>query len=140
MIRFTIPGCPSTKKNSQQIAVNRKTGRRFPIQSKQYLAYEASAGYFIPCKHLGIEDPVQVKCLYYMPDHRRIDLLNLLAATDDILVKYGVLKDDNCKIVQSHDGSRVLYDKENPRVEIEICEIEGDFGWQKRKGQENLLV
>ena len=27
------------------------------------------------------------------------------------------------KIVQSHDGSRVLTDKANPRVEIEIEEV-----------------
>lgn len=27
------------------------------------------------------------------------------------------------KIVQSHDGSRVLLDKDNPRVKIEIEEV-----------------
>ena len=34
------------------------------------------------------------------------------------------LADDNYKIVKSHDGSRVLYDKDRPRVEIEIERIE----------------
>lgn len=123
MIRFTIPGRPVTKKNSQKIAVNWKTGKPFIRQSDNYRAYEAAAGYFIPCKHKGIDYPVNVCCVYYMPDRRRVDLTNLLEATDDILVKYGVLKDDNCTIVVSHDGSCVLHDKENPRVEIEIKEI-----------------
>ena len=59
-----------------------------------------------------------------MPTRHRVDLTNLLNATNDILVKAGVLEDDNCKIVVSHDGSRVFYDKENPRVEIEITEVE----------------
>lgn len=37
--------------------------------------------------------------------------------------RFGVIKDDNSRIVAGHDGSRVLYDKENPRVEITITPI-----------------
>ena len=55
-----------------------------------------------------------------MPTRRRVDLLNLLEASLDILVDAGILEDDNSSIVVSHDGSRVLYDKENPRAEITI--------------------
>ena len=58
-----------------------------------------------------------------MKTHRRVDLVNLLEATDDILVSCGVLKDDNAKIIVSHDGSRVYYDKEAPRAEIFINPI-----------------
>ena len=47
-------------------------------------------------------------------------MTNLLEAIDDVLVKYGVIEDDNFNIVQSHDGSRVLYDKGNPRTEVYI--------------------
>ena len=57
-----------------------------------------------------------------MPTHRRVDQVNLLEATLDILVEYGVLADDNSNIVVSHDGSRVLYDKNNPRTEITITD------------------
>ena len=57
-----------------------------------------------------------------MPTKHRVDLANLLAATCDILTHYGVLEDDNSMIIVSHDGSRVLYDKERPRCEIEIQE------------------
>ena len=74
-------------------------------------------------------DPINTRCnvcaLYYMPTHRRVDLLNLLEATLDILVDAGILEDDNSNIVAGHDGSRVLYDKENPRTEITITELEG---------------
>ena len=41
----------------------------------------------------------------------------------DVLVKAGVLADDSAispDIVVSTDGSRVLIDKLNPRIEIEI--------------------
>lgn len=71
-----------------------------------------------------INTPINMKVLYYMPTRHRVDLVNLLEATCDILVKAGVLEDDNCRIVVSHDGSRVLYDKENPRAEIYIEEVE----------------
>jgi Holliday junction resolvase RusA-like endonuclease len=46
--------------------------------------------------------------------------VNLQESTLDVLVKYGILADDNSNIVASMDGSRVLYSKENPRTEIEI--------------------
>lgn len=61
-----------------------------------------------------------------MPNRRRVDLLNLLAATMDILVKGKVLEDDNSAIVVSHDGSRVRVDRENPRVEVEIVRVGKD--------------
>ena len=67
-----------------------------------------------------INYPVNVQCLYYMKTKRKVDLNNLLEATTDILVKYKILEDDNSKIVASHDGSRVYYDKDNPRTEIII--------------------
>ena len=58
-----------------------------------------------------------------MPTKRRVDLTNLMEATHDILVHCGVLADDNSKIIVSVDGSRVEYDKNNPRTEIEITEV-----------------
>ena len=59
-----------------------------------------------------------------MPTKRRVDLGNLQASTCDILVKYKVIADDNCKIVASMDGSKVFYDKDNPRTEITITKLE----------------
>ena len=55
-----------------------------------------------------------------MKTKRKCDLTNLLEAIDDILVKYHVIADDNYNIVAAHDGSRVKYDKENPRTEVFI--------------------
>lgn len=78
-----------------------------------------------------IDYRVNIKAWYYMPTRRRVDITNLHEALHDILVKYGVIADDNCKIVFSTDGSRVLYDKNNPRTEVEITEVdeEGGFEW-----------
>lgn len=123
-LQIVIPGRPVTKKNSQRLIM--AGGRIIPIPSKQYKDYEARAITALrEISGVCIDEPVNVKCLYYMPDRRRVDLTNLLEATCDLLVHYDVLSDDNCKIVVSHDGSRVLYDKENPRAEIEITPVQG---------------
>lgn len=120
-MHITIPITPVSKKNHQQIIMNPKTKRPMVIPSKQYRQYEKDCGAFLnPLPFTCIEEPVNVKCLYYMPTHRRCDLVNLQEATLDVLVKYGIIADDNSNIVASMDGSRVLYDKENPRTEIEI--------------------
>ena len=72
-----------------------------------------------------IETAVNMQCIYYMPTRRKVDLCNLLEATCDILVAAGVLADDNCKIVASHDGCAVYHDKEYPRVEITLTDYKG---------------
>lgn len=121
-IEFTLYGAPRTKKNSQRMI--RAGGRIIPIPSKQYKDYEADC-----LRQIGgelrrkIHYPVNLKAVYYMPTRRRVDLVNLIEATCDILVVAGVLEDDNCQIVSSHDGSSVQYDKDNPRTEITITEL-----------------
>jgi Holliday junction resolvase RusA-like endonuclease len=94
------------------------------------LKYQEAAGWYIPLKHGKINKKLNIKCLFYMSidyDNTKaiIDLNGLHQAIDDILVHYGVIEDDNCRIVAGHDGSRVLYDKKNPRTEIEITEVTG---------------
>ena len=126
-IKYIILLPPITKKNSQQILTNSKTGRPFIMPSKKYKEYEVQAGVFL--KHRPpkpISCALNVKCLFYMPTRRAVDLNNLLEAATDILVHSGIIEDDNCRIVVAHDGSRVLYDKDNPRTEITITKIEGD--------------
>ena len=119
-LRIDIPLPPRTKKNSQRIV--RVGGRTIILPSKKYTEYAEDCKVFMPVLDEPIKQEVTVKCLYYMPTRRRVDLVNLLEATLDILVKYGVLEDDNSNIVFSNDGSRVLYDKDRPRTEIYITE------------------
>ena len=126
MIEITVPLAPVTKKNSMRIMHSSKTGKPFIMPSQKYMDYEAEAVWY--CIGAGvrcpIEEPVEVKCLFYMPTRRRVDLTNLLESIDDVLVKAGVLKDDHSGIIVSHDGSRVLYDKDNPRTEVYIADYE----------------
>lgn len=124
-MKLVLYGNPATKKNSMQIFKNPRTGQPFLTQSKRYKDYARDCGRQITGKYKKkIDYPINLKCVYYRKTKHRVDLTNLLAATCDILSDCGVIKDDNCKIVVSHDGSRVKYDKECPRVEIEIEKIE----------------
>lgn len=125
-LNFTILGNPITKKNSQRIIkVKLKNGRCFHkiMPSKAFEKYEKECKQHMPKAKEPIGVPVNLKCVYYMKAKRAVDLLNLLEGTADILVDYGVLADDNRDIVYSTDGSKVLYDKNNPRVEVEITEL-----------------
>lgn len=116
-MHFTIQLPPITKKNHQQIV--KVKGRPMVIPSKQYRQYEKDCAVFMP-KSECINEPVNVKAVYYMPTRRRVDLCNLHEALCDVLVHYRIVEDDNCKIIATMDGSRVEYSKENPRTEVTI--------------------
>ncbi len=98
-------------------------GRPRLIQSKAYLQYEEDClkqitGDMKKC----IDVPIAVTCLYWLKDKRIPDLLNLMAASHDLLQKAEVIKDD--KLIISVDGSRIMgVDKYNPRCEISIKEV-----------------
>ena len=108
-----------------------KARKEAVVQGEKYQQYEQTCLWRLITKKNAIaaeldgkQPPYNVKCVYYRNSERRVDLSNLLEATDDILVNAKVLPDDNYKIIASHDGSRVRIDRENPRVEITITELE----------------
>lgn len=120
-VEIIIPIDPRTKKNSSRIGKKKtKNGKtaRFLLASEAFENYQNQAGYFL--KPLKINKRVNIKCLYFMKTRRKVDLNNLHSAIHDVLVHYNVLTDDNSKIIVTTNGSKVLYDKENPRTEISI--------------------
>ena len=138
VIRYEVKIEPKTKKNHTQLVgigkqcpVCKKKERMLPIQSKQYLQYEKDCAWFLKPKPIKpIDFPVNIRCTFYMKTKRRVDGLNLLAAIDDILVKHGILLDDNRDIVADHSGSRVYLDSKNPRVEIVITTVDDYDQWK----------
>ena len=120
---FTIPLPPVTKKNSQQILINQRTGKPFIMPSKKYREYVKMAGLYIPAMDKPLDGQYNITCLFYMPTRRRVDLTNLLEAVDDVMVETGLLMDDHSGIIAGHDGSRVLYDNVNPRTYVAINEL-----------------
>lgn len=132
MWQYTIDGVARSKKNSQKIIVAR--GRPMILPSDAYKRYEAQAEQYLRDKpEKPIDTPIQVTCVYLMPlnkdgsePKRQLDLVNLLEATCDILVKHKIIADDNSQIVRSVDGSRVFYVAEDPKTYITITEIDNE--------------
>lgn len=120
-----IPIMCRSKKNSQQIYINAKTRKPFVSQSKLYKEFERDCGYFLNKYKKNINYPINLKCIFYVKDRRKRDIVNLLNAIQDILVKYKVIEDDNYNIVQSLDGSRIIYEKGREETIIEINKLEG---------------
>lgn len=124
-MKIEIPLLARSKKNSQRIIWNKNTKRPMIVQSKIYQNFERECSYFLlKYKNSNINYPINLKCLFFVSDKRRRDLTNLENAIADILVKYKVIEDDNYNIIQSWDGSRIIYDKEQePTIIIEIEKI-----------------
>lgn len=144
-IEFIIPVHPVTKKNNMQIIpFKTKTGkiRHIPIPSKQYKDFEAEClPYFYQVKgQAGVIDyPVNMAVEFYVAKRLKYDLTNLLEAIDDAAVKSGLLLDDNRDIIAAHDGSRVFYDKINPRISVVITEMQDYTQWNDTISKQQKL-
>lgn len=126
-MKIVIPLNPVTKKNHNAVVMVH--GRPMVLPSKPYREYEKACKEYIPKIEEPINYPINVKCLFYMKTRRKVDISNLISAISDILTKYGTISDDNRNIVVSYDGSRVYYDKENPRTIIEITKVDNYEQW-----------
>lgn len=125
-LRFTLPGQPITKKNSQEIVLipSKKTpGVKRPIivPSEAYRNWAKGLGYIANSVHvdrddLPIDSPVWVCALVYCQTRGHGDLNNYTAALADWLENVGILKND--KLILSWDGSRVRVDSYKPRIDV----------------------
>lgn len=103
-IKYVIPLSPITKKNSQQIMINKATGRPFIMPSAKYRQYAKDAARFLaPKPPRPIDCSINIRCLFCLPTRRRTDLTNLLEAVDDILTDAGIIADDH---YGHRDGAR----------------------------------
>lgn len=128
-IKLTILGPPCVWKNSRRIVT-----KPFPksLPSKKAEAWMEAA---IPqLERQWIYKPIpklwqlNAKILSYLPTPRlnkegdihgwMADADNLYGGPGDAMEAAGVLEDDVC--IESHNGSRRLHDKKNPRVEITL--------------------
>jgi crossover junction endodeoxyribonuclease RusA len=126
VIKGTIYGHPHMKKSSQKVIFHRTLKRNIVVYSAKYTAWANDAKkQLLNHKYkLNIDYPIIFKCLFYFPTRHKKDLSNAYEGIQDVMVTSGVLKDDESRIIIGHDGSRVFYDKEHPRIEWEILKYE----------------
>jgi len=122
-LKIIINTNPRSKKNSQEIVFNKKTGKRMVIQNKRYTEFEKECKQYMPVLNKPIDYPINLQCKFYVCDARKRDIANYLEAIQDILVKYKILEDDNYNIVSSLNGCSMEIDRDNSRIEIIIDKI-----------------
>lgn len=124
MLSYTITGNPIVKKNTQKVI--HRGGRSFVVYSAQYRGWLNNAMDELALQkrpEQPIDYPVLLVCKFFMQTKRLVDLSALYEGIQDTLVKMEILADDNFNIVAGHDGSRVLLDRERPRIEIAIVPV-----------------
>lgn len=128
-MKLVIEGPPRTKKTGQRIFRNKKTGAPFITSKASASAWEKDAIRQLKLQALcmgkegPIERPVHVMALFYR-DARRGDLTNYQQALGDALQSAGIIANDS--LIESWDLSRKLIDREWPRVEIWIRDMEDE--------------
>jgi len=70
---------------------------------------------------------ISINYVYYAPDKRNRDLMNVIAVVDkyfqDALVVANLIKDDNTSIIKKIQIKYGGVDKENPRIEAELKDL-----------------
>jgi Holliday junction resolvase RusA-like endonuclease len=140
-VKITIPLAPITKKNHGNIITygavcptchRGKYNKLIPSDAhNKYKMEIAPYISLISMQINNIDYPINLKCVFYLNKRYQGDLVGYLQSIQDILVEGGIIEDDNRNIVASTDGSRVFYDKENPRTEITITKVEDYAQWGK---------
>lgn len=104
MLEITLEGIIPSKKNSKRIVGRGK--RMFIISSKNYLEWEREKVGDI-LEQLdeinAITTPIRLAISFSSATKRKWDLSNKVESIQDLLVKVGVLEDDNWSIVQELD-------------------------------------
>lgn len=111
-------GPPRTKKNHQRIG--RVHGRPVIFQARTAEAWEEIAVIQLGAvwkRRPPLAHQVSLRALVYREKDTG-DLGNYLAAVCDALERAGIVAND--KLIRSFDGSRLLIDRVNPRVELEL--------------------
>ncbi len=119
---YTIKGPPRTKKNHQRI-VRRKDGSPFIMQAKTADAWAKHAVWQLRAQHIG-QPPFRTHvnlCARVYREKATGDLVNYLQAINDALEAAGVVEND--RLIVGYDGCKMLKDRDNPRVELELVEV-----------------
>lgn len=137
-IKFVIGGAPRVKKNTQRSVGFGKSSRR--INSPAYQKWEQAAAPQIddvmrqyrrmtgkPWPLIDFQHNFSAR--FFMDTKGQVDLSALYEGIQDLMVKKGMLLDDNSQLLLSHDGSGASVDRDHPRIVIEITRKEPE-PWQ----------
>lgn len=122
-LNFTIDGPPRTKKNHGRVI--KRGARKFHIPSEALEKWNNSAQLQLAKLRaktfalIPVKIPVNCRAIFYR--HANVgDLLGFEQALADALQQGGIVEND--RLITQWDGSRMLVDKVEPRVDVELTE------------------
>lgn len=118
---IVISGQTPSKKNSRNLFI--RNGKQVNIPNKKYLEWEQNAMQELSIYKGQADGKVMIDYMFYVVDRRRRDLSNMIQSVEDVLVKKGLIKDDAWEYVCIGSADAAV-DKDNPRVEFSIHELE----------------
>ena len=120
-MQITITGQTPAQKNSKQMAMNRATGRMFPVSNPIVKRWQKEAAKQLAMLYQRdtFTDPVTIVYKFYVQDNRRRDIDNMIASINDALVSSGIIQDDSWQFL-SIGAAEAEIDKDNPRAELWI--------------------
>lgn len=140
--KITILGQVPASKNNKSVGRNRYTGKTFVTSSKTVKEWNESALIQLSTLKNKIKNPILVTYVFYIKNKTRRDIDNMVATVNDILQKVGAepnpnkrnsyikgtgfIEDDSWDKLQIK-GAYAILDKENPRVDIYIEEMNETF-------------
>ena len=118
-----LDGQVPAQKNDKRIAINRRTGKPFPMTSPAVKAWQELVAWQL--KALNLEpftDRVGITYLFRVKDNRRRDLDNMEASINDAIVKAGIIVDDSWQWCKTDDSDAHI-DKDNVGVTLTIRKV-----------------
>ena len=124
IVEFFLKSQVPAQKNQKVMAINRRTGKPFPMTSKNVAKWKSDANDLLDLLEIKeIVGPVEIDLNFVHKDKRKRDIDNEVSTVLDLLKNRKIIEDDNCfvlkKIVAQFDG----VSKENPGVYVKIAQI-----------------
>lgn len=120
-MKLVVKGNVKAKKNNKQMAMNRRTGKMFPMTDKATTAYMKDAVQQLKDQFEGYKItnyPICVQMVFYYQTKHRKDIDNSMSTILDCMKAAGIIEDDDVTHVNELYAFFGDYDKDNPRVEI----------------------
>lgn len=118
-MKLVLYGQTPSQKNNKIIAINRRTGKRFPMTNESTKAWQDDVAIQLKAYKGQAEGKVTIAYQFYVKDMRRRDVDNMVCTVNDALVKAGLIKDDSW-LWLAIGAADAEIDKQNPRVELFI--------------------
>lgn len=115
-------GSVPSQKNDKVIAINKRTGKRFPMTSGNVRAWQDNAEEQLGGFTESFTGRVQIDYMFYVKDNRNRDIDNMVCTVNDALVKSGIIKSDSWQYLKIGFADAEV-DKDDPRVELNLTSI-----------------